>query len=351
MGLRIFLFAVFCVLLLQPLPTRAQSPELNQAYQHFSEHFAANRIAAAAPFAERALKLAESEFGEDDDNTVNMLFNLSAVYGLLGRLDEGIALGRRALAALEKNHGNGPELAPLLDSLADLQLSAGNVDQAELLLVRLQAIAQAAAKPEIEAAALEKLGQLDLQAGRHEEAATRYHQALTIHERGQVSDGPAGARALAGIATALARQGKRRHAADHFRVALKRAGDDAALRADILGRAAEAEARAGRYVAAARQLRESLVLVEKALGAEHPALIEPLGQLGEVERAAGQYERAEAALRRALALVERAYGSTNGRLASALFQLAEVLRAQERYDEAKPLLVRARAIMAAGGNR
>ena len=346
MGLRIFLFAVFCALLLQPLAAYAQSPELSQAYQRFSEHFAANRIAAAAPFAEQALNLAESEFGTDDDNTVNMLFNLSAVYGLLGRLDEGIALGRRALAAVEKKHGTGLKLVPLMDSLADLQRSAGNFAQAELMVARVQAIAGTAERPEIVAAALEKLAQLNLEAGRYEEAATGFHQALTIHEGRKVSGGPAGARALAGIGTALARQGKRRQAADHFRVALKRAGNDAELQADILGRAAEAEAKAGRYVAATRHLRQSLVLLENALGSEHPALIEPLGKLGEVERAAGQYERAEAALRRALALIERAYGGANGRLASALFQLAEVLRAQERYDEAAPLLVRARAIVA-----
>ncbi len=349
MGLRIFLFTVLSALL-QPA-AHAQSPELSQAYQRFSEHFSTNRIAAAAPFAERALKLAESEFGSDDVNTINMRFNLSAVYGLLGRLDEAIALGRQALAALEKIHGNGPELVPLLESLADLQRTAGNADQAEFLLSRVQAIAQAAAKPGIEAAVLENLAQLDLEAGRNDEAATRFHRALTLHEVGQVADGPAGARALAGIATALARQGKRPQASDHFRVALKRAGKDAILRAEILALAADAAARAGRNVAAARRLRESLALLESALGEEHPALIESLGRLGQVERAAGQYEPAEVALRRAQALIERAYGTSNSRLASTLFQLAEVLRAQERYDDAAPLLRRARAIMAAGGRR
>src|SRR4029450_10248842 len=73
-----------------------------------------------------------------------------------------------------------------------------------------------------------------------------------------------------------------------------------------------------RYVETEQLAQRALVLREKALGPEHPAVIVPLVTLSEVYVEQGRFAQAEPLARRALAVAEKALGSAHPETATAL---------------------------------
>ena len=90
-----------------PGASHAQSPDLTGAYQRFSELYAQGHYQQALPFAEKAFRLGEREFGPDHPTTGTLLNNLAELYRVQGHYAEAEPLFRRSLAIREK--ALGPE--------------------------------------------------------------------------------------------------------------------------------------------------------------------------------------------------------------------------------------------------
>ena len=84
---RWLLAGLLCVAL-WPAAARAQSPELMDAYERYSELYAEGRYQEALPFAEKALWLSEREFGPEHPTTAVLVNNLAALYRAQGRYAE-----------------------------------------------------------------------------------------------------------------------------------------------------------------------------------------------------------------------------------------------------------------------
>ena len=124
-----WLLAGLLCLTLWPGVTHGQSPELMKAYNLFSEMYDQGRYREALPFAEKALRLGEHEFGPDHPNTGIFLNDLAALYHFQGRYTEVEPLYERALEIQEMVLGpEHPEVANSLNNLAELYRAQGKYD-------------------------------------------------------------------------------------------------------------------------------------------------------------------------------------------------------------------------------
>ncbi len=80
MSVRSVILSLLAVLWLWPAVAHGQSPALDDAYQRYAELYAQGRYQEALPFAEKALRLGEREFGPEHPTTAIFLNNLAAVY-------------------------------------------------------------------------------------------------------------------------------------------------------------------------------------------------------------------------------------------------------------------------------
>src|SRR3989440_162250 len=114
--------------------------------------------------------------------------------------------------------------------------------------------------------------------------------------------------------------------------------------AQLLSRAGSYLIERAQYAEAEPLLRSALVIRERVLEPEHPAIAASLNTLAELYRSQGWYMQAESFYQRALALREKAPGPGHPDTASTLHQLAELYLMLGRYQHAKPLLQRALSI-------
>ena len=71
--MRISHIAILVALFLWPAAVFGQSPELMDAYNRVNELYAEGRYQEAIPFAKKALRVSEREFGLDHQNTVTTI--------------------------------------------------------------------------------------------------------------------------------------------------------------------------------------------------------------------------------------------------------------------------------------
>ncbi len=98
MSVRSLIFPFLAVLWLWPITAYGQSPEFRDAYQRYAELYAQGRCQEALPFAEKALRLGEREFGFDHPYMATSLNNLA---GLYYALDRRSSVRRRAKTMLD----------------------------------------------------------------------------------------------------------------------------------------------------------------------------------------------------------------------------------------------------------
>jgi CHAT domain-containing protein/tetratricopeptide (TPR) repeat protein len=269
----------------------------------------AGKYAEAAAIANRALDLAERQFGPDHPTVSIALNNLAFVYSAQGRYGEAEPLYQRALAIAEKALGpDHPIVASDLGNLAELYRALGRSAEAEPLYKRALMIHEKALggdHPQV-GQELNNLGALYFAQGRYGEAESLYKRALTIAEK-----------------------------------ALGPSHRDVGTYLNNLAGLYGAE---GRYVEAEPLYRRALAIEEKALGADHPEIALDLNNLGLLYRAQGRPTDAEPLYKRALAIDERALGPEHPNVSIHLNNLAELYVSEDRYTEAEPLLKRALAI-------
>ncbi len=119
------------------LSTRGQSPELMDSVRRYQALSGQGNYAAAVPFAKKALRLVEREFGPDHKITANFLGNLAELYRAQGRYGDAEPLYKRSLAIREGALGpEHPDVAQSLNNLALLYQSQGKYAEAEPLYKR-----------------------------------------------------------------------------------------------------------------------------------------------------------------------------------------------------------------------
>ena len=114
---------ILCILLaLWPGLALAQSTALKEAQKQFTVLSRQGRFAAAEPFANEAIRLAEKEFRTDDPWTRHYLYdaivNLAVLYRAQGRHAEAEPLFERALAIQENVFGSDHPRAAKRPSLS-----------------------------------------------------------------------------------------------------------------------------------------------------------------------------------------------------------------------------------------
>ena len=131
-------FALAVAIALWPaLPTRAQSPELMDAYRQYQALDRQGDYAAAVPFAKKALRLGEREFGPDHKNTAIFLNNLAELYRAQGRYGDAEPLYKRSLGIREKTLGpEHPDVAQSLENYAALLRKTGRDAEAARMETR-----------------------------------------------------------------------------------------------------------------------------------------------------------------------------------------------------------------------
>ncbi len=253
------------------------------------------------------------------------------------------------VAELERGLTGEPEVrAALLDTVAQIERRIGRYESAERLARSALALrlAESGAGSVAAAAARATLAEVLHARGELDAAAAEFEVALASLERQVGGDDPQVARVRAGLAETEYQRGRKERALELGRAVLEGArrvhGELHAATARARVALATIHALDGDFAAARGELEAAVAVLDRALGPEHPksnearlALAELVGYLGERERAHLLFDQTTAAFRRALgdrhvlvaqALVKRSLLYLNeGRPADADRALEEAL--------------------------
>jgi tetratricopeptide (TPR) repeat protein len=117
--------------------TGAKPDDLSSLLGQARQLYEAGKYAEAVPLAQRAVELAEKQFGPEHPNVVTSLNNLAELYREQGRYAEAEPLQKRALAIGEKTLGpEHPRVAISLNNIALIYQAQGRYAEAEPLLQR-----------------------------------------------------------------------------------------------------------------------------------------------------------------------------------------------------------------------
>ena len=178
------LMGLMC-LVLWPGAIHGQSPEIESAHNRFSELLAQGRYKEVPPFAEKALRLVEEDFGPDHPTTADLLYAMALEYHQYGRYGEAEPLYERVLAISEKASARDyryPDVTETLLWLARVYHAQGKYTEAEPLYKRSLAIREKAGHPDV-AANLDDLALLYYAQGRFAEAAKMKARAIAIRAK------------------------------------------------------------------------------------------------------------------------------------------------------------------------
>ena len=118
-----------------------QSPAFRDAHKRAGELYAQGRHQEVLPFAEKAVRLGQREFGPDHTTTATWLNNLAEPYRVQGKYAEAGPFYNRALTIDEKALGpNHPHVAATLENYAALLRKTGRATEAAKMEARAEAI-------------------------------------------------------------------------------------------------------------------------------------------------------------------------------------------------------------------
>lgn len=197
-------------------------------------------------------------------------------------------------------------------------------------------------EPEIRAALLRTLGDINRRLARFDRAEAQLEEALELRRGIQGGESFQMAEALASLAALRADQGALEEAEQGYRKAVEIARQE--------GSRAEAELASwlnalalvlqGRsdYQDAEILHREGLAIQQRLFGDDHPEVALILGDLALMHHHRGGLEVSETLYRRALAIERRHFGPRHPRIEEVVGNLAMVLMSRGRNAEAEPLL-------------
>ncbi len=288
------------------------------------------------------------------DPTGRLLNDIGVLLLVKARYAEAEPLLRRALAIAEARFGDvKPEVAVHLGSLAHLLQVTNRLAEAEPLMRRALAIAVVSlgdTHPRV-AVHLSNLAALLQGTNRLAEAEPLMRRALAIDEASFGDAHPMVAIRLNNLAVLLHDTNRWADAEPLMRraLAIDRAsfGNAHPTVAVDLSNLATLLHATNRLAEAEPLLRRALAIDEASFGDTHPNVANDLNNLAVLLQATNRLAEAEPLLRRALAIDEPSFGEAHPNVARDLNNLAGLLQATERLTEAEPLLRRARRIVVA----
>jgi tetratricopeptide (TPR) repeat protein/CHAT domain-containing protein len=328
-----------------------RSDNFDTLNREVAQLYRAGKYAEAMDIANRALAVAEHQFGPDDARVGTALNNLAQLYQAQRRYAEAEPLFKRALAIAERALGpDHPTVGTALNNLAQLYQAQRRYAEAEPLFKRALAIAERALGPDHPTVGtrLNNLAQLYQAQRRYAEAEPLFKRALAIAEKAFGPDHSDVGIDLNNLSALYYTQGRYAEAEPLIKRAL--AIDEKALGPDHpevgarLSNLAQLYRAQGRYAEAEPLIKRALAITEESLGPNHPDVGMRLNDLAVLYYTQGRYAEAEPLYERALAIAERALGPDHPMVGNRLDNLAQLYQAQGRYAEAEPLYERALAI-------
>lgn len=219
------------------------------------------------------------------------------------------ALLQQALILAEHLHAAPhPDIAIILDRLAQVYQDQGDLEQAEASYRRALALYEQTLGPThfTTAITVQNLGVLYRHQGKHLEAEATLHRALCLYEQ-TVGSG-------------------------HIEVAI--ALDNLALLSKDQGN----------FIQAAQYCQRALSIFEQLGAPALPEMATTLHNLAQLYRLQCAYEQAEPLYRRALTIYEQVKGAEHPHTATTLYRLAQLYQAQRRQEQAAALYQRALTI-------
>jgi tetratricopeptide (TPR) repeat protein len=216
--------------------------------------------------------------------------------------------------------------------------SAGKIREGVALLDPLTGQAAALHYRPVEAAAYLQLGQLYVASSQWAQAQSALERAALAAEAARGSELQAWA--AVGLIDVERRQGHHERAHEwerHARAALEATGGNDEIEGTLMTNLGALTRYDGKLEAGLAQLRQGRVLLERALGPDHPKLAATLTAIALTLQEQGNYEDATQELRRALDISQRAFGLRHPDTARAQFNLAQALGFQGHHDEALAL--------------
>ena len=294
----------------------------------------------------------EEALGPDHPDVATMLNNLAELNRAQGRYAEAEPLYNRSLEIREKALGpDHPSVATALNNLAALYQSQGRYAEAEPLCKRSLKITEKALGPDHPSVAtmLNNLAALYQSQGRYGEAQALFKRSLKIKEKALGPHHPSVATALNNLAELYRSQGKYAEAEPLYERSLeireKALGPDHPDVAATLNNMATLYESQGRYAEAEPLYKRALKIAEKALGPDHPDVATMLKNLAGLYDSQGRYGEAEPLFERSLEIAEKALGPDHPDVANTLNNLALLYQSQGRYADAEPRYKRALEIM------
>jgi tetratricopeptide (TPR) repeat protein len=195
-----------------------EAADVAAIYHEFAglEHAAGN-WARGVPFARTAMRIRRRLLGPRHPLVASDMVALAALLDRLKQYDEAERLYARAIAILERAHGDRghPEIAVALNNLAAIEQARGRTTRAEALYRRALAMDTALFGPDHPKAAFgaNNLAMLMLSRGNREEAARSTRSALAIFRRAFGPRHPCVGMCLENYADVLRASGRHRDAA------------------------------------------------------------------------------------------------------------------------------------------
>jgi tetratricopeptide (TPR) repeat protein/tRNA A-37 threonylcarbamoyl transferase component Bud32 len=287
--------------------------------------------------------------------TLDAVTSLTTIVGDgQAKYEEGLMwgeLGKRLITRLEL-HGTLAE-ADLLDNLADVQVAAGRMDDALAGDRRALAIREEVLGPDhmLVAASLDNIATLLGDKGEYDEALHIYERTLELRKHAlgpEHFDVSLTINGIGGIYMALGEDDEAlRHFEQASRLIERAMGPDHLELAPSCNNMGVIHWKRGNYAEALAAFRRAQTILEHALGPEHPRVAATLDNIGNVLTGEGSYQQAEAMHRRTLAIREATLPADHVDIAASLNNLATVLVELGRDDEALPAFERAQEIWTA----
>jgi tetratricopeptide (TPR) repeat protein len=284
--------------------------------------------------ADALFAIAQKEMGitakATSPGTTKMLESMQAYSD--GRTDAAYELARDAVAMLERDEPDHPELATYRAALAQLAISRHEFAYGEQLLQENLARAQKSGDAKVIAAAHNGIGRLEHARGAYDRATAQFERALDeLKKSGEIGDEAENAHdGLGDVAFEL---GKLDAAIASYKKRLDLAerdfGGDMRL-IGALGDLGHAYEETGRFADAQPLLEREDAIIAKVYGEESSLRFSSLTRLGRLHRSKGDYDQAIEIWKRVLAMEERMLPAESPSIGGTLNHYAETLWAADR---------------------
>lgn len=331
---------------------RAQPVSVDDLGKEVERLFRSGKYAEAIELGDKALALAESNFGPDTPEVGHALYRLGVLHRTQSRFEVAEQFAQRALAVMEKARGPRHEdVAKAIGGVASVRRARGDLEGSLLLDQRALEIYESALGPDHPDVAipLNNLAGAYFSQGKYDLAEPVWRRALAIREKAHGEDHADVAQSLfnLGIVRWLRadRAGAETLLLRTMKIEAGTLGPEHPTHARTMVTLAGVYREMGRDAEAEDLHRRGLAIQEKTLGPYSIQVAETLVNLGNLYFGQARYAQAEPTYQRALVIYEKTNVPDHFYAGAALANLASAYLEQGRLFECEPLLLRGLAIM------